>query len=286
MSPSVHAFFDKATSTLTYVVWDEVTRDAVVIDPVLDFDPTTQIVSTSSLNQLSHFLTSKNLIVHWVLDTHAHADHLSGAHELKSFCRAQAWAVSEKMSEVFATFAKIFAWPKSLKLEDLGVDRFLKDGEEWRAGSLQIQALATPGHTSACTTFRIGDKLFTGDALFMPDSGVGRCDFPGGSAATLYDSVWGKIYAFPEHFEIYVGHDYQPGGRPLRYRTTVGEEKAGNIHLNAGTNKADFIRFREGRDKTLSAPRLLNPSLDWNLGAHQLVKRPKSLNFVANTAGS
>jgi glyoxylase-like metal-dependent hydrolase (beta-lactamase superfamily II) len=269
---SVHALFDKATFTLTYVVWDPVTRDAVVIDPVLDYDPATQITSDASLKKLSHFIKSEALNVHWVLETHVHADHLTSARELKTAGLAASFGVSEKMKEVFLTFAKVFSWPKSVELKRLKIDRFFKDGEEFTAGSLRLQAISTPGHTPACTTYRIGDKLFTGDALFMPDSGVGRCDFPGGSAATLYDSIWKKLYFFPEEFEIYVGHDYQPGGRPLRYRSTVGEQKRGNIHLRESTSKTDFIQFREGRDKTLSSPRLLNPSLDWNLGAHQIVK--------------
>lgn len=285
-SLKVHTLFDAPTSTLTYVVWDESTRDAVVIDPVLNYDPSTGELSTVSLAQLVHFVRTMDLTVHWVLDTHAHADHLSAAKDMKFLGLARAWGVSSKMNQVFATFSKEFGWPRSVRLEDLGVDRWFEDGEEFSAGSFRIQALATPGHTPACTTFLIGKWLFTGDALFMPDSGVGRCDFPGGSASMLYDSVWGRIYALPEHFEIFVGHDYQPGGRPLRYRTTVGEQKAGNIHLRASTSKAEFVKFREGRDKTLSAPRLLQPALDWNLGAHQLVKRPKSLNFVANTSGN
>lgn len=265
MNANVHALFDKATFTLTYVVWDAVTRDAVVIDPVLDFDPATQIISRHSMSRLLHFLSSQKLRVHWVLETHAHADHLSCARLLKAEGVAMQFGLSARMFEVFSTFQKVFGWPKNERLEDLGVDRYFRDGEEFTAGSLRIQALATPGHTPACTTYRIGDRLFTGDALFMPDSGVGRCDFPGGSASALYDSVWGRLYSYPDDFEIFVGHDYQPGGRVLRYRSTVGAQKSGNIHLGAATSRADFIQFREGRDKTLSAPRLLAPSLEWNL---------------------
>jgi glyoxylase-like metal-dependent hydrolase (beta-lactamase superfamily II) len=266
----VHELFDRATNTLTYIVWDPRTKDAVIIDPVLDYDPTTQITSHESINAIRHFVGAEQLVVHWILETHAHADHLSAARDLKTSGLGAAIGVSEKMMGVFNTFAKVFGWPKGLALR--GVDRFFQDGEEFTAGSLRWQAIATPGHTSACTTFKIGEYLFTGDALFMPDSGVGRCDFPGGSAATLYDSVWGKIYRFPESYAVFVGHDYQPGGRPVRFRSTVGEQKSANIHLKETTSKADFVKFREARDKTLSAPRLLNPSLDWNLGAHQIVR--------------
>jgi glyoxylase-like metal-dependent hydrolase (beta-lactamase superfamily II) len=268
----LHAFFDPASSTLTYVVWDDVSRDAVVIDPVLDYDPATQITSRHSLEKLKQFVARKRLHVHWILDTHAHADHLSGARELKAEWPGTRWALGRAMNEVFENFRKVLAWPKTVRLEKLGVDLWLNDGEEFTAGTLRLQALSTAGHTPACLTYRIGDSLFTGDALMMPDAGTGRCDFPGGNAGQLYDSIWGKLYSYPEHFRVFVGHDYQPGGRPLRYQTTIGEEKAANIHLRQSTSREEFILFREGRDKTLSAPRLLQPSLDWNLGAHQLVK--------------
>ncbi len=271
-SVSVNALFDPATSTLTYVVWDGVTRDAVVIDPVLDFDPVTQSTSRGSIQKLTHFVDSKQLQVHWILETHLHADHLSGARELKRLWAGARWGLGQRMGEVFENFRKVFAWPKTVTKENLGVDRWFGDGEEFTAGSLRLQTLNTPGHTPACLTYRIGKKLFTGDAIFMPDSGTGRCDFPGGSAAQLYDSIWLRLYAFPDDFEVYVGHDYQPAGRPLRFQTTVGEQKASNLHLRHSTSRADFIAFREARDKTLSAPKLLTPSLDWNLGAHELVK--------------
>jgi glyoxylase-like metal-dependent hydrolase (beta-lactamase superfamily II) len=269
----LQAFYDESTATLTYVVWDSVTHDAVVIDPVLDFDPATQLTSTKSVKKLIEFVHAKELSLHWVLETHAHADHLSAAREICAAIPGCQWGMSARMVEVFDNFKKVFSWPASSVIGNLGVARWLKDGEEISAGSMRIQALATPGHTPACMTFKIDEWLFTGDALFMPDSGVGRCDFPGGSAEQLYHSVWGKIYSMPDHYRIYVGHDYKPKGRPLQFQTTVGEEKSSNIHLQGGTNKADFISFREGRDKTLSAPRLLAPSLDWNLGAHQVVKR-------------
>lgn len=269
----LQAFYDDVTATLTYVVWDVVSLDAVVIDPVLDFDPATQLTTRKSLNKLLSFVKGKELNVHWVLETHAHADHLSAAREICAEIPGCEWAMSARMNEVFENFKKVYSWPATARLDKLGVSRWLADGEELTAGSLRIQAIATPGHTPACMTLKIGEMLFTGDALFMPDSGVGRCDFPGGSAESLYQSVWGKLYAMPDDYRIYVGHDYKPKGRQLEFQTTVGEQKAGNIHLNGATSRAEFIAFREGRDKTLSAPRLLAPSLDWNLGAHQVVKR-------------
>jgi glyoxylase-like metal-dependent hydrolase (beta-lactamase superfamily II) len=273
VKPAVHVFFDPASSTLTYAVWDASTLDAVLIDPVLDFDPATQMTSRSSAARLLEFVRSKKLHVHWVLETHAHADHLTSGRELRADLPAARWGMGARMREVFDNFRKVLGWPAALQLADLGVDRWFQDGEEFTAGSLRLQAIATPGHTPACLTYRVGEWLFTGDALFMPDGGVGRCDFPGGNGNALYDSVWGKIYSFPDHFVTLPGHDYQPEGRPLRYQATVGEQKAANIHLRANTAREDFIKFREGRDKTLSPPRQLTPSLDWNLGAHQIVKR-------------
>lgn len=270
---SVHALFDKATFTLTYVVWDELTRDAVVIDPVLDYDPASKMISKSSFKRVVEFVRREGLRVHWILDTHAHADHLSSGRELKAALGQAQFGLSARMVQVLETFKKAFAWPASLTIQGTQADRLFQDGEEFTAGSLRLQAIATPGHTAACTTFKIGKKLFTGDAIFMPDSGVGRCDFPGGSAKELYKTVTEKIFTYPKDYEIYVGHDYQPGGRPLRYRTTVGKQRESNIHLRTGVSEADFVKFREGRDKTLNAPRLLEPSLDWNLGAHQSIPK-------------
>lgn len=264
---SIQAFYDEATATLTYVVWDPRTRDAVVIDPLLDYDPVTQLTAETGLKKLKAFVAAKELRVHLILETHIHADHLSGARELMRAWPGCQWAMSERVSEVFKTFKKLYAWPESLKLEKLGVSRWFRDGEELSAGSIRVGIIATPGHTPACTTLKIGTWLFTGDTLFMPDSGVGRCDFPGGSAASLYESIWGKLYALPDDYTVFVGHDYRPGGRPLEYQCSLGQEKLNNIHIKTSTTKADFIAFREGRDKTLQAPRLLEPSLNWNLGA-------------------
>ncbi|MBX3022451.1 MAG: MBL fold metallo-hydrolase [Bdellovibrionales bacterium] len=266
------AFFDPLSSTLTYVIWDPVSLDTVIIDPVLDYDPATQLTSYTSYDRVLHFVRSKELHVHWILETHAHADHLSAGRELRQVLTGSQWGMGRRMTEVFETFRKVLAWPSKLELKGLGVDRFFADGEEFTAGTLRLQSIATPGHTPACVTYKIGEWLFTGDALFMPDSGVGRCDFPGGSASTLYDSVWGKVFSYPGHFRIFVGHDYQPGGRPLRYHASVEEQRKGNVHLRESISRAEFVSFREGRDKTLSSPRLLQPSLDWNLGAHQIVK--------------
>jgi glyoxylase-like metal-dependent hydrolase (beta-lactamase superfamily II) len=275
MSMELAAFFDPATFTLTYIVWSPRTQAAVIIDPVLDYDPATQLTSSSSAKKLLNFIQAKDLRVEWILETHAHADHLSSTSDLKSALPGSRWALGRRMSEVFATFKKVFSWPPGLQLESLGVDRWLHDQEEIALDGFTVQALETPGHTPACLTFRIGEWLFTGDALMMPDLGVGRCDFPGGSANALYDSVWGKLYSLPDHFQVFPGHDYPPASRGVEYRAALSAHKAGNVHLRVSTSREQFVAFREGRDKTLKAPRLLEPSLDWNLGAHQIVKQPK-----------
>lgn len=267
----VQAFYDDATATLTYVVWDALTRDAVVIDAVIDYDPATQLTSRKSIDKVLNFIRSKELTLHWVIDTHVHADHLTAAREIVQQVPGCRWAMNAKMEDVFKTFKKVYSW--AMPKLSVGEVRWLNDQEEITAGSLRIQALATPGHTPACTTYKIGENLFTGDTLMMPDSGVGRCDFPGGSAEKLYESIWGKLYSLPDHYQVFVGHDYKPNGRPVAFQASIAEEKAKNIHLKMGTSKAEFIAFREKRDKTLTAPRLLEPSLDWNLGVHQVVKR-------------
>ncbi len=266
------AFHDVATSTLTYVVWDVSTRDAVVIDPLVDYDPAQARPSSESVRKVIRFVEAHDLLVHWVMDTHVHADHLTGSLELKKVWPGAQWAMSYSLNEVFAKFQAVYKWPKSLELAKLGVDRWLRDQEELTAGSLVVQAIATPGHTPACMTYRIGQNLFTGDCLMLPDAGVGRCDFPGGSAPQLYDSIWSKLYSLSESYQVFVGHDYSPGGRPMRYQSSIGAQMRSNIHLTNSTSRQDFIRFREARDKTLVPPRLLDQSLDWNLGAHQLVK--------------
>ncbi len=273
----VQHFFDSVSSSLTYVVWDSATRDAVVIDPVLDFDVCTQALSQQSLHQVELFVLQNQLRVRWILETHAHADHLSASREAKHLWPRSHWGMASATSVVFENLRAARHWPAHLTLAGLGVDRWLNDGEELLAGTLRVQILATPGHTPSCLTYQIGDSLFVGDLLLMPDAGTGRCDFPGGSAAELYNSVFTKLYTLPDHYKTYVGHDYQPGGRPLSFQSAIGEQKRANIHLQAATAKPAFVSFRETRDKGLTVPRLITPSLDWNLGAHQIVARVEEL---------
>ena len=264
----IRAFFDPATYTLTYLVWDEATRDAVIIDPVLDFDPLAIRTSQTSADEVVAFVSQAGLEVHWILETHAHADHLSGSQVLKSALGARI-AIGEHIRAVQETFKGLLNLDASFPTDGSQFDALLADGEVLRAGALEIGVIHTPGHTPACVTFQIGDALFTGDALFMPDFGTGRCDFPRGSAEDLYDSIQ-KLYALPDETRVFVGHDYQPGGRALAYETTIGASKASNKQLTAATSREAFIQFRSARDAVLQPPRLIFPSIQVNINAGEL----------------
>lgn len=269
MTFSIEPFFDPATWTLTYVVFDPATRDAVVIDPVLDFDPASGKTETTSVEKVERFLRARELKLHLVLETHAHADHLSGAQYLTRRFGAPT-AIGERVKEVQATFKPIFGMDAAFPTDGSQFDRLLKDGERVSAGSLDLQVIATPGHTPACSSYLFGDAVFTGDALFMDDYGTGRCDFPKGDPAVLYRSVHDRLYRLPDATRVYVGHDYQPGGRELRFETTIGSAKANNLQIKDATAEAEFVKFRSERDKTLSAPRLLFPSVQVNINAGRL----------------
>jgi glyoxylase-like metal-dependent hydrolase (beta-lactamase superfamily II) len=264
----VRAFFDEPTSTLTYVAYDPVSRDAVVIDPLLDFDPLTWRTSTTSLGHVVDFVREHELRVHWILDTHAHADHLSGMDALQRALGAPT-AIGARITVVQETCKEIYDLPE-LPADGRQFDRLLEDGDVLQAGALAVRALHTPGHTPACMSYLLRDAVFTGDALFMPDYGTGRADFPRGDAATLYDSILHKLYTLPDDTRVFVGHDYLPGGRPLEYETTIRESRERNIQLRQGTTKADFIAFRRQRDATLTPPRLILQSLQVNIDAGRL----------------
>jgi glyoxylase-like metal-dependent hydrolase (beta-lactamase superfamily II) len=264
---NIQTFFDARTWTLTYVVSDPATRDAVIIDPVLDFDPASGRVWQESLEQVFGFVEENGLHVRAVLETHAHADHLTGAQALKAKYDAPI-VIGESIRTVQGVFAPVF--DLDIPTDGSQFDLLLEDGGTYSFGSIVVNAIHTPGHTPACMSYRIGDAVFTGDALFMPDSGVGRCDFPAGNAADLYSSVHDKLYGLPDETRVFVGHDYQPGGRAPAWESTIGESKAKNVHLKAETSADAFVAFRTARDATLSAPRLLLPSVQVNIDAGRL----------------
>ena len=263
----VQTFFDDATYTLTYVVYDETTRDAVIIDPVWDYDPLASQMSSESVQKVIDFVSTKNLIPHLILETHAHADHLSGAQLLKKEYPEAKLGIGEHITIVQETFKPVFGLPEAFKTDGSQFDLLLKEGRRVTAGSLAIDILYTPGHTPTCSSYVIGDKVFTGDALFMPDSGTGRCDFPRGSATDLYRSITQKLYTLPDTTRAFVGHDYQPQGRELAFETTIAAEKTGNIQLPDGRSEEQFVEFRSTRDATLKIPRLIFQSVQVNINA-------------------
>lgn len=265
MTPNVQAFFDKATNTVTYLVIDPATRIAAIVDPVLDFDPKAARVSTGSADALLAAVQDQALSLAWILETHAHADHLSAADYIRAKTGAKV-VIGAEIRTVQRTFGELF----EAEADGRVFDRLIAEGETLALGELAIEVLHTPGHTPACVTYHIGDAAFVGDTLFMPDYGTARADFPGGDAATLYRSIQ-RILALPAETRIFVGHDYLPTGRDhFLWETTVADERARNIHVHEGVGEAAFVAMREARDATLAAPTLILPSLQVNIRAGAL----------------
>ncbi len=264
----IKAFYDARTYTLTYVVWDPGSKDAVVIDPVLDYDPAASRTWTESADEVTAFVREAGLNLRYVLETHAHADHVSASQLLKRRFDAKI-VIGAQITAVQETFKPLFDYGDDFATDGSQFDRLLTEGETLEVGAMKIEVIATPGHTPACVTYKIDDAIFTGDALFMDDYGTGRCDFPKGSAEDLYVSIQ-KLYALPDDTRVFVGHDYQPGGREVKWETTIGASKANNPQLKGNTSREDFVRFRTERDATLAAPRLLLPSVQLNVNAGKL----------------
>ena len=262
------AFFDAATNTVSYLVWDPATRAPAIIDPVLDFDPNAAGLTTASSDAVLAAAAELGLHLDWILDTHAHADHLSGADYLRRKTGAKI-GIGAHITKVQKAFIPLFGATPD-RPDDHVFDILLNEGDTLPLGNLVIRVLHTPGHTPACVTYLIDDMAFVGDTLFMPDYGTARADFPGGDAATLFRSIH-KILALPAETRIFVGHDYLPAGRDhFLWETTVGEERARNIHVHDGVTEDDFVDMRDARDKTLAAPRLILPSLQVNIRAGAL----------------
>jgi len=266
--PHVVGVFDPATHTVSYVVSDPATGATAIIDPVLDFDPAAARTSTGSVDRLLAMIVERGLRLERVLETHAHADHLTGADEIRVRTGVPI-GIGERIRQVQKTFGDLFE--ATDVIPDAGVfDQTFADGDRFRLGELEVEVLHTPGHTPACVSYRIGDAVFVGDTLFMPDYGTARCDFPGGDARTLHRSIQ-KLLALPDETRVFVGHDYLPQGRKaFAWETTVAAQKAGNIHVGGGRSEDDFVALREARDATLSPPQLILPALQINIRAGAL----------------
>jgi len=262
MNPQVKAFFHPPSNTWSYVVSDPASGAAALVDAVLDFDPKSARTSTTSAQALLDHVRDTRLQVAWILETHAHADHLSAGHWLKAQLPDAKLAIGEGIRAVQATFAPRYAL--QLPAADEIFDHLFADGETFAIGGLPARVIAVPGHTSDSIAYLIGDALFTGDSLFMPDGGTARCDFPGGDAAQLYRSIQ-RLLALPDATRVFVCHDYGPGGRAFANETTIGEQRAHNIHVHDGVAEAEFVSVRQARDATLAEPALMRPAVKANI---------------------
>ena len=265
----IEPFFDEQTSTLTYVVWDESERVGVVIDPVLDFDPSSGRTSTDSADEVSRFLEREGLGVPYVLDTHAHADHLSGMALFRERFGAKT-GIGAEIVQVQRVFRDLFDLGPDFPCDGRQFDVLLEHGSRLDVGPFELEAFHTPGHTPACMSYRVDDALFVGDVLFQPDYGTARCDFPGGSAEALFASIRSLQDALPDSTRVFTGHDYRPDGRPLAFESTLRAHLDSNVQLSAATTKEDFVRLRTERDAGLDVPRLILPSVQVNIRAGAL----------------
>ena len=275
--PIVHGIFDKATWTMTYVVHSGAGTPCAIIDSVLDYDPKSGRTSTESADKAIAFVREKNLQVQWILETHAHADHLTAAPYLKAQLGGQT-AIGDHITAVQRVFKGVFNLEAGFKEDGTQFDHLLKTDETFAIGNLSAKALYVPGHTPACVAYQVGDAVFVGDTLFMPDVGSARCDFPGGCAKTLYASAR-KILSLPASTRLFMCHDYPPEDRAVRFETTVAEQRANNIHLHDGIDEAEFVRMRTARDATLAMPVLILPAVQINIRAGEFP--PKDDNGVS-----
>ena len=269
MKPEVTAFFDEPTNTVSYVVSDPSTDTCAVVDSVLDYDPHSGRTNPASADDIISFIKAKGLAVEWILQTHVHADHLSAAPYLHDTLGGKL-AIGSAIKTVQETFGKLFNAGTEFQRDGSQFDVLFNDGDPFQLGTIPARAMHTPGHTPACMTYVIGDAAFVGDTLFMPDYGTARADFPGGDARQLYRSIQ-KIFSLPDQTRLYLCHDYKaPGRDEYRWETTVGEEKAANIHVHDGISEDAFVTMRTERDKTLDMPRLILPSVQVNMRAGEM----------------
>ncbi len=275
--PLVHGIFDPDTWTVTYVVYEKEGSPCAIIDSVLDYDPKSGRTRTNSADKVIDFVKQKNLRVEWILETHAHADHVTAAPYLKEKLGGKT-AIGDHISTVQQVFKGIFNLEAAFKTDGSQFDHLLRDEESFSIGSLTGKTLFVPGHTPACVAYQIGDAVFVGDTMFMPDVGTARCDFPGGDAKTLYQSV-GKILNLPAQTRLFMCHDYPPNNRPIAFETTVAEQRANNIHVHDGISEQEFIEMRTKRDATLEMPVLILPAVQINIRAGELP--PAEVNGVS-----
>ncbi|NNE88555.1 MAG: MBL fold metallo-hydrolase [Silicimonas sp.] len=266
MTPDVKAFFDTATNTISYVVRDPNGSSAAIIDSVLDFDYASGTTDTASADEVIAYVKDQGLSVEWILETHVHADHLSAAPYLQERLGGKI-GIGDQIKTVQDTFGKVFNEGTEFQRDGSQFDALFKEGEAFHVGQMRGDVMHTPGHTPACMTYVIGDAAFVGDTLFMPDFGTARCDFPGGSAENLYDSVQ-RILSLPDATRIFVGHDYcAPGREDYAWESTVAEQKAKNVHIGGDASREAFVKMRNDRDATLAMPKLIVPSLQVNMRA-------------------
>lgn len=268
IKPDVTAFFDAPTNTVSYVVKDPKSKSCAIVDSVMDIDYAAGRITYDSANEIVAFVLQHGLHVEWLIETHVHADHLSGAPYLQQKLGGKI-GIGANITVVQETFGKVFNEGTEFQRDGSQFDHLFKDGDEYNIGGLTAFAIHTPGHTPACMTHVIGNAAFVGDTLFMPDGGSARADFPGGDARTLYRSIQ-RVLSLPNEMRLFMCHDYGPNGREIRWETTVGEQRAHNIHVKDGISEDQFVATREARDKTLDMPKLIIPSLQVNMRAGEL----------------
>ena len=277
IKPQVHGMFDPATWTVTYVVYENEGSACAIIDSVLDYDPKSGRTTTASADKVIRFVKDHSLKVEWIIETHAHADHLTAAPYLKQQLGGRT-LIGNHITQVQTVFKGIFNLEPEFKLDGSQFDRLIADGETFSIGNLVATAMFVPGHTPACMAYQVGDAVFVGDTMFMPDVGTARCDFPGGDAKALYQSIQ-KILSLPADTRLYMCHDYPPNDRPIRFECTVAEQRANNIHVREGISQAQFVEMRTQRDATLAMPVLILPSVQVNIRAGDMP--PKEDNGVS-----
>ena len=264
----IKGFFDEETSTISYVVYDMISKKCAVIDSVLDFDFSSGTIDYHNAEKIISFIEKMKLDLEWLIETHVHADHLSASPYIQKKLGGKI-GISEKISDIQNIFGKTFNAGTEFQREGSQFDRLFKDNDEYKIGSIKCKVINTPGHTPACTAHVIGNSIFVGDTLFMPDLGSARADFPGGDARELYRSIQ-KILSYPDDTLIFVCHDYPPTSRKVEWVTTVGEQKKKNIHVKTSIGEDEFVKVREARDKTLNMPKLIIPSIQVNMRAGNL----------------